>query len=95
MTNTTNGIVNYDSREGGGIYFCTNGPDQTFVIVETDNLVKIRANLGEGNEQGDKLYGIRTSGAHNAVFLLGRADIEAGYMTLSAENATSIIVGDY
>ena len=95
VTITTNGIVNEDSREGGGIYFCTNGPDQTFIIVEADNLVKIRANLGDGNEQGDKLYGIRTSGAHNAVFLLGKADIEAGYMTLSAENATSIIVGDY
>ncbi|MCC8185530.1 autotransporter outer membrane beta-barrel domain-containing protein [Cloacibacillus porcorum] len=95
VTITTNAIVNEDSREGGGIYFCTNGPDQTFIIVEADNLVKIRANLGEGNEQGDKLYGIRTSGAHNAVFLLGKADIEAGYMTLSAENATSIIVGDY
>ena len=40
VTITTNAIVNEDSREGGGIYFCTNGPDQTFIIVEADNLVK-------------------------------------------------------
>ena len=95
---TTNAIVNdgiVTGREGGGIYLYTpDGTDPIPVTMNGNHLVTIRANLGAGNDPKDKLYGIRTYGGHNSV-TLGMVDVEAGYMSLIAQQGTFISVGDY
>ena len=96
---TTNAVVNNDiinGPEGGGIYLRSPDydPAQKTVEMNGDHLVTIRANLGKENKPEDKLYGIKTYGKDHNVSL-GRVDIEAGYMSLHADQSAEISVGDY